>query len=144
MGEGRLIPLVLVNVFPVSSDITIMRIDFNQLQHKHIEDPAESAAPLKSGSSKGASKTSEVFPFNTEGISFGHSEDNFFSNEKSRKKSIADQIAGADVKGVEAQMQQMLVVAQTMSPADAKKLADEGYDMGSLDPQDAVNSLDRI
>ena len=144
MGEGRLIPLVLVNVFPVSSDITIMRIDFNQLQHKHIEDPAESAAPLKSGSSKVASKTGDVFPFNADGISFGHSEDNFFSNDRNRKKSIAEQAAGADVKGVEAQMQQMLVVAQTMSPADAKKLADEGYDMGSLDPEDAVNSLDRI
>lgn len=121
-----------------------MRIDFNQLQTKNIEDPAVSAAPCKSGSSKGASRASDAFSINADGILFGHSEENILSRDRQKKKSVADQAAEASAMGVHNQMDQMLVVAQTMSPADAKALADEGYDMSAMDPADAVNSLDRM
>lgn len=118
-----------------------MRIDFNQLQSKNIEEPAVTAAALKSGSPKSTSNTQESgFP----GIMLGHSEENILSRDRNKKKSVMDQAAQADAMGVEAQMDQMLVVAQTMSPQDAKKLADEGYDMSEMDPSDAVNSLDRM
>ena len=121
-----------------------MRIDFNQLQTKNIEDPAVSAAPCKSGSSKGASRASDAFSINADGILFGHSEENILSRDRQKKKPVADQAAEASAMGVHNQMDQMLVVAQTMSPADAKALADEGYDMSAMDPADAVNSLDRM
>ena len=136
-------PLILF-LFRFSSDINTMRIDINQLQSNNIEDPAVSAAPIRSGSSKGTSKASEAFPFNADGIRFGHSEDNILSKDRSKKKTVADQVSETAARGVETQMEQMLVVAQTMSPQDAKKLSEEGYDMSSLDPSDAVNSLDRI
>ena len=55
-----------------------------------------------------------------------------------------DQAAQADALGVETQMDQMLVVSQTMSPKDAQKLAEEGFDLSKMDPSDAVNSLDRM
>lgn len=131
-------------LFSVLSDIHIMRIDINQLQSNNIEDPAVNAAPIRSGSLKGTSKASEAFTFNSDGIQFGHSEDNILSRERSKKKNVADQVSETSAMGVETQMEQMLVVAQTMSPQDAKKLSEEGYDMSSLDPSDAVNSLDRM
>lgn len=115
-----------------------MRIDFNTLQPKNIEDPAVTAAAPKSGPSKATSSAP------TDGIVFGHSEDNILFRDKSKKKSVMDQAAQADAIGVETQMDQMLVVAQTMSPQDAQKLSEEGYDMGKMDPADAVNSLDRM
>ena len=123
------------------SDKDYMRIDFNQLQSKNIEDPAVTAAPSKSGSSKSTSNTSV---FAADGIMLGHSEDNILSRDRSKKRSVMDEASQADAMGVQTQMDQMLVVSQTMSPQDAKKLADEGYDMSSMDPSDAVNSLDRI
>lgn len=131
-------------LFPVLSDIHTMRIDINQLQSNNIEDPAVNAAPIRSGSLKGTSKASEAFSFNADGIQFGHSEDNLLSRDRSKKKTVADQVSETSAMGVETQMEQMLVVAQTMSPQDAKKLSEEGYDMSSLDPSDAVNSLDRM
>ena len=115
-----------------------MRIDFNQLQTKHIEDPAAQAAGAKSGSSKA---TAEI---PAGGITFGHSEDNLFNRNLTKKKSILEQAEQTDVIGADKAMEQMLVVAQTMSPQDAKKMADEGYDLSKMDPSDAVNSLDRI
>ncbi|MBQ8955791.1 MAG: hypothetical protein IJ075_02380 [Lachnospiraceae bacterium] len=118
-----------------------MRIDFNQLQTKNVEDPAVTAAPLKSGSSKNASKTSAI---PADGIMFGHSEENILSRDRSKKNSIVDQAEQASMIGVDTQMDQMLIVAQTMSPQDAKKLSEEGYDMSEMDPADAVNSLDRM
>ncbi|MBO5551435.1 MAG: hypothetical protein J5966_05695 [Lachnospiraceae bacterium] len=75
---------------------------------------------------------------------FGHSEDNILSRDRSKKNSIVDQAKQASEVGVDTQMDQMLVVAQTMSPRDAKKLSDEGFDMSEMDPADAVNSLDRM
>ena len=118
-----------------------MRIDFNQLRSKNIEEPAVTAAALKSGSPKSTSNIQESgFP----GIMLGHSEENILSRDRNKKKSVMDQAVQADAMGVETQMDQMLVVAQTMSPQDAKKLADEGYDMSEMDPADAVNSLDRM
>ncbi len=121
-----------------------MRIDLSQLQSKNIEDPAVQAAPYKSGSSKAASKASDAFSQSIDGISFGHSEDNILSRGRSKKTSAADQAAETAAMGADVQMDQMLVVAQTMSPQDAMKLSEEGYDMSDMDPSDAVNSLDRM
>ena len=121
-----------------------MRIELNQLQTKNIEDPAVSAVPAKNGSSKSTLKSADLFSINTDGILFGHSEDNILSRDRIKKKTVADQAAEASALGVETQMDQMLVVAQTMSPMDAQKLSEEGYDMGELDPSEAVNSLDRM
>ena len=118
-----------------------MRIDFNQLQTKNVEDPAVAAASLKSGSSKNSRSLSAI---PADGIMFGHSEDNVLSRDRSKKKSITDQAEQASAVGVETQMDQMLVVAQTMSPRDAKQLSEEGFDMSDMDPADAVNSLDRM
>jgi hypothetical protein len=115
-----------------------MRIDFNQLQSNKIDDPKAFAAGIKSGSSK----TTSDIP--TDGIVFGHSEDNIFSKGVSGKKSILEQVEKTDVIGADMAMEQMLVVAQTMSPQDAKQMADEGYDLSEMDPADAVNSLDRM
>ena len=102
-----------------------MRIDFNQLQTKNVEDPAVAAASLKSGSSKDSQGISNI---SAGGIMFGHSEDNILSRDRSKKNSIVDQAKQASEVGVDTQMDQMLVVAQTMSPRDAKKLSDEGFD----------------
>ena len=143
MRSARTAPRMLF-LFRLSTDINTMRININQLQSNNIEDPAAGAAPIRSGSSKVTSKASDVFPFNADGIRFGHSEDNILSRDRSKKKTVADQVSEASAMGVETQMEQMLVVAQTMSLQDAKKLSDEGYDMGALDPADAVNSLDRM
>ena len=115
-----------------------MRIDFNTLQRNNIEESQVTAATVKSG----PSKTTSGVP--ADGIMFGHSEDNIFSRERSGKKSALDQAEQSDLLGVETQMDQMLIVAQTMSPQDAKKLSEEGYNMAELDPEDAVNSLDRM
>ncbi len=115
-----------------------MRIDFNTLQRNNIEEPTVTAAARESGPSKNTSGVP------ADGIIFGHSEDNIFSRERSKKKSAAEQAEQSELLGVETQMDQMLIVAQTMSPQDAKKLSEEGYNMSELDPQDAVNSLDRM
>ena len=58
-----------------------MRIDFNQLQTNHIEDPAAQAAGAKSGSSKA---TAEI---PAGGITFGHSEDNLFNRNLTKNCS---------------------------------------------------------
>ena len=125
-----------------------MRIDFNQLQTKNIEEPKASAAGVQGGSSKGSAASGGVYLNGvmspTDGILFGHSADNILSNDRSKKRSITEQAEQADLIGVDKQMDQMLIVAQTMSPEDAKRLADEGYDMSEMDPADAVNSLDRM
>ncbi len=133
-----------INKISFLSDKKYMRIDLNQLQTKNIEDPAASAAPFKSGSSKSAAKASDAFSVNSNGIRFGHSEDNILSHDKIKKKSVMDQAAETTALGADLQMDQMLVVAQTMSPQDAKKLSEEGYDMSDMDPADAVHSLDRM
>ncbi len=125
-----------------------MRIDFDQLQKTNIEEPKAYAAGVQSGSLKSsaasgrASLNGVMSP--ADGILFGHSQDNILSKSRSGKKSIMEQAGQADAVGVETAMDQMLVVAQTMSPQDAKKMADEGYDLSEMDPQDAVNSLDRM
>ena len=121
-----------------------MRIDLNKLQSNIIEDPAVTAAPIKSGSQRDTSSASDVFSINTDGIRFGHSSENVFSRDKAEKRSAVDQAAQASAMGVETQMDQMLVVAQTMSLQDAKRLSEEGYDISDMDPSDAVNSLDRM
>ncbi|MCR5774792.1 MAG: DUF6240 domain-containing protein [Lachnospiraceae bacterium] len=118
-----------------------MRIDFDQLQAKNIADPQVSAAATKNGSAKDASGPSGL---TAGGIMFGHSEDNILYHDRTKKRSVVDQAAQADAVGVDTQMDQMLIVAQTMSPQDAGKLAEEGYNMSEMDPEDAVNSLDRI
>ena len=125
-----------------------MRIDFDQLQKTNIEESKTFAAGVQSGSSKGsaasgrASLNGVMSP--ADGILFGHSQDNILSKSRPGKKSIMEQAGQADAIGVDTAMDQMLVVAQTMSPQDAKKMADEGYDLSEMDPQDAVNSLDRM
>ncbi|MCR5746771.1 MAG: DUF6240 domain-containing protein [Lachnospiraceae bacterium] len=125
-----------------------MRIDFDQLQKTNIDDPAAFAAGLKSGSSSNKAvsgrTSSDKVVGPADGILFGHSQDNILSKSKNDKRSITEQASQSELVGVDKQMDQMLVVAQTMSPRDAKELADEGFDLSEMDPADAINSLDRM
>ncbi len=115
-----------------------MRIDLNMLQSKNLEESSVPAATIKND----ASHVSK--PVKGGGVFLDHAQDTILKQDRSKKRSIAEQAEQIDLMGPKAHMDQMIIVSSTMSEQDAKKLSEEGFDLSEMEPGDAVNSLDRM
>lgn len=69
---------------------------------------------------------------------------NDFSMDRQDKKSLAALQQEAAVTDAGVSQDFMTVMKHTLSEEDYRKIAEEGYDFGDLDPRDAVNIVDKI